>query len=74
MLPECEVTFLLFLVLDATEIADEGQLADGYILLVAGLQRARVLRDTGESWGVDLVLRYHRALDNYIAFYGVSME
>ncbi len=74
MLPDREIASLLLLVVDATGLADEGHLADGYVLLLAGRRRAEDLRDAGESWGIELVWRYQGALESYIAFYGVSME
>jgi hypothetical protein len=74
MLPDPEINAFLMTVDDAVGFAAEGQLADGYAVLVAGLRRAEEAPDAGEPWADELVQRYQLAIDNYVASYGVSLQ
>jgi hypothetical protein len=73
MLPDTEIDTLLTLVDDAIALAAAGQLADGYLLLLAGLHYAEAQREEGEPWAEELVERYRLAVENYCTGYGVRM-
>jgi hypothetical protein len=69
-LPRNELTSLLIAVADAVDHAHRGELADGYTLLLAGLQRARKAQADREPWGEELVAGYHEAMDRYAEYWG----
>jgi hypothetical protein len=57
----------------ADACAKDGQLADGYTLLVYGLHAAKIARAADVPGGRDLVRRYQAAIEAYIRQYGVSL-
>jgi hypothetical protein len=70
MLPRNELDLFLVMVEDAVDLAREGDAADGYEMLLAGLHRARDVE--GEPWGEELVSRYLEALDRFAGLYGIG--
>lgn len=74
MLPMIEAGELRLAVEMARGFAKEGRLADGYTCLVQELTRARKAFALGESWGAEVVVGYLKAVDDYIARYGVRIE
>jgi hypothetical protein len=74
MLPDDEIDTFLTLVDDAVALAAEGQLADGYSLLLAGFRYAEEQREHAAPWADELIERYRLALENYCSSYGVRME
>ena len=73
MLPDHEIDTFLTLVDDAITMAAEGQLVDGYLLLLAGMHYAEERREEAEPWAEELIERYRLAVENYCAGYGVSI-
>jgi hypothetical protein len=47
---------------EAVDLARDGNAADGYEALLAGLHRAREAETDGATWGTELVTRYREAL------------
>ena len=74
MLPYPEITAFMMTVEDAMDFAAEGQLADGYAVLVAGLRRAEEAKEAGETWADELIGRYRLAIDKYVASYGIRFH
>jgi hypothetical protein len=77
VLPENERNTWKKLVKDAKALADRRQLADGYSLLLAGLQSAEEDRDRGEPWAEVLIASYRLSLEEYAVTYvaaGVGWE
>ena len=74
MLPYPEITAYMMSVEDAMDFAAEGQLADGYAVLVAGLHRAEEAKEDGEPWAAELISRYQLAIDQYVSSHGVALE
>jgi hypothetical protein len=73
MLPDNEVaSFFLLTVGDALDLARDGEAADGYEMLIAGLRRARETEADGETWAPELVTRYQDALERFAEMYGVG--
>ena len=50
-------------VVDAMDLAAEGQLADGCAALLAGLHRAEEIAEEGIKWGPDLLARWRLVCD-----------
>jgi hypothetical protein len=69
-LPRDELTTLFIAVADAVDHAHKGDLAGGYTLLLAGLQRARKAHADEEPWGEELIGRYRDAMDRYLEYWG----
>jgi hypothetical protein len=67
VIPRPELDTFLLTVNEAVELAEEGQAADGYTALLAGLARAREAVEDGEPWGEELVRRWEVAVENYAA-------
>jgi hypothetical protein len=65
MLPHEEVIALQTTVAAAVELAIDGAAAEGYAILLSGVERARQARAEGKSWGDELVKCYQRAADAY---------
>ena len=74
MLPTHEIDTLTMTVTDAVDLAAEGQLADGYTALLAGLKRAEEIAAEGVEWGEELLEKWQEVVQNYIDSYGVMME
>jgi hypothetical protein len=74
MIPDDELNTLLTRIDEAVALAAEGRLADGYSLLLAGMDEAKDAGEQGAGWADDLAERYRLALDNYAVSYGVQME
>jgi hypothetical protein len=70
MLPRNEFDLFLVMVEDAEDLAHEGDAADGYEVLLAGLHRARDVE--GEPWGEELVRRYLEAVERFAARYRIG--
>jgi hypothetical protein len=51
-LPEHELTTFLVTIMEAVDLARDGDVAAGYEALLAGLHRAEQVRDDGKPWGV----------------------
>jgi hypothetical protein len=73
MLPTHEIDTLTMTVTDAVDLAAEGQVADGYGVLVWGLHRAEEMVEAGEPWAEELRGRWQTAVDNYCIRYGVLL-
>ena len=74
VLSDDEIDTFLTLVDDDVVLAAEGQLADGYGLLLAGLRYAEEQRENAAPWTNELVEHYRLAVENYCASYGIRME
>jgi hypothetical protein len=74
MIPEEQLDALRGRIRGATRLAEEGQLAAGYDLLLAGLRQAQAARRHGQSWAEELVVRYRGARESYVRAYGVRIE
>lgn len=74
MLPTNEIDTLTMTVTDAIDLAAEGNAADGYTALLAGLQRAEEIAEEGVEWGPELVERWRTACSNYAKQYGVKVQ
>ena len=74
MIPTNEIDTLTMTVVDAIDLAADGQLADGYAALLAGLHRAEEIAEEGIEWGQELADRWRLACDNYAKQYGVKIE
>jgi hypothetical protein len=55
---------------NAFQSAAEGEVADGYDCLTAGLQRASAARAAGQPWAEELAERYQELRDHYADRYG----
>lgn len=64
-LPEKELERLEMTTRDAGNIAAAGEIANGYAMLMAGLRRAKEIRDGGAEYGADLAKRWQDALDRF---------
>jgi hypothetical protein len=72
MLPPHELDSFLLTVEEAVDRAREGNAADGYEALLAGLHRAREAETDGATWAPELVARYREALERYPEVYSVE--
>lgn len=72
MLPRREFDTLLLTMTDVVDLADNGDAAEGYTALLAGLHRAKELRDEGFEWGEELVRRWEMACDLYAERHGIG--
>jgi hypothetical protein len=63
MLPRHELNAFLTTVTDAVDLAREGDAAEGYTALLAGLHRAEQAQADGELWAEELASRYREALE-----------
>jgi hypothetical protein len=70
MLPIHELETFLITVEEAVDLARDGDAADGYEALLAGLHRAREAED--EPWGEELIRRYSEAVERFAALYSVG--
>jgi hypothetical protein len=52
--------------------ARDGDPAEGYTALLAGLHRAREAEADGETWARELMTRYREALERFAEMYGVG--
>jgi len=73
MIPHNEINTLWASIDDAVSMAAEGQTADGYLLLLAGLHYAEECIEAGESWAEELTEHYRLAVENHCSSYGVRM-
>src|SRR5262249_19840721 len=71
MLPPEELIALRTTVANAVELAVDGAAADGYVILLSGVERARQARTEGNSWGEELVVRYEKAADAFARQFGL---
>jgi hypothetical protein len=74
VLPQGEVNALTRSLAEVLELAQADQLADGYDLLLWGLERAEAVRDEGVLWGDELVAYWQWAHTNYVNQYGIPKE
>ena len=74
MLPSNEIDTLTMTVVDAIDLAANGQLAGGYAALLAGLHRAEEIAEEGIKWGAELADRWRLACDNHAKEYGVRLD
>ena len=72
MPPNVELQRLTCTVIDAVCLAAEGRLAGGYTVLLAGLERAQELEESGLRGAPDLVLAWRKALERYCERHGVK--
>jgi hypothetical protein len=72
MLPSEEQIALETTVAHAVELAIAGAAAEGYVLLLSGLERARQARTEGKDWGEELVKRYEKAADAFARQFGLG--
>lgn len=74
MIPEHEAATLAMSVTEALDLAEAGQVLDGYRCLLGGLARAEEAAAEEEPWGPELVTRYRIALTNYGERFGIRPE
>jgi hypothetical protein len=72
MLPYEELRALTATVSEAVDLAIDGAAADGYILLLSGVQRARQARAEGNDWGEELMQRYQKAAESFAHQFGLG--
>jgi hypothetical protein len=60
MLPRQEIDTFLMAVTDAVDFAREEGIADGYTVLLAGLDHAREAEADGETWAANPAADVHR--------------
>jgi hypothetical protein len=70
MLPDNELASFLLTVEDALDLARDGEAADGYEMLLAGLHRAREV--DGQPWADELVGRYSLAVARFAEMYHIG--
>jgi hypothetical protein len=70
-LPRPELDRFLLTVGLAAQLAGEGEAADGYSTLLAGLRRAEEAVAQDQPWGRELVARWRRAVDHFVARHGI---
>jgi hypothetical protein len=63
--PHSELSTLMLAVGDALDLAEASQVANGYMILLQGLQRASDADEAGEKWGEELRQRYQTAADDF---------
>lgn len=73
-IPHHELDTFLLTVNGAVELAEEGQAAEGYSALLAGVERAREAAEVGEPWGGELVRRWQDARDRYAERYQIGRD
>jgi hypothetical protein len=74
MIPRLEWSTLLTTLFAARAMAFEGRVAAGYTRLSEGLHHAEALARRGHPFGRRLVNRYRKAIEEYIARFGVYYE
>lgn len=74
MIPDGEIVNFLQTIFEAQDLGGMGQFAVGYETLVAGLERAREIAESGPPWAPELVSRWGIALDRYCELFGVKLE
>jgi hypothetical protein len=72
MLPYEELIVLERTVAEAVDLAIDGGAAEGYMILLSGVERARQTRAEGKSWGEELVRRYQKAADAFARQFGLG--
>ena len=72
MLPHEELIALTTTVADAVQLAIDGAAADGYVLLLSGIERARQARAEGNDWGEELLQRYQKAAEAFARQFGLG--
>jgi hypothetical protein len=72
MLPYEEVIVLERTITEAVDLAIDGGAAEGYMILLSGVERARQARAEGESWGEELVKRYQKAVAAFARLFGLG--
>jgi hypothetical protein len=71
-IPRPELVTLVVAFTDAEDLAAEGNAADGYTALLAGLHRAREAEEDGEEWGAALVSRWREACELFAEWHGIG--
>ena len=71
-IPRPELATLVVAMTDAEDLAAEGNPADGYTALLAGLHRAREAEADGEGWGAALVGRWREACELFAERHGIG--
>jgi hypothetical protein len=74
VLPTNEIDTLTRTVTEAIDLAVERNPEDGYITMLAGLQRAEEIEAEGVEWGPELVKRWRLACESYAKHYGVKIQ
>jgi hypothetical protein len=74
VLPRAEVDALTRSLAEVLALAEDGQVADGYELLLWGVQRAEAARNEGGVWGDELVSCWEWALADYTVRYGLPRD
>jgi len=72
MLPRADIGNVLTAGFEAVDLAAEGQVADGYQVLLLGKQRALEGEASLEPWAEKLEGRWDAALERYADRYGVG--
>lgn len=68
--PQDEITTLVMACAEAADLADEGQVEDGYQRLYNGFERAMALRVMRhEPWAEELIRRWDAAIKDYRQLY-----
>jgi hypothetical protein len=69
VLPQAEMEAVTRGLAEVLDLAADGQVADGYELLLWGLRRAQAARGRGVPWGEELVDWWRLAIENYTLRY-----
>lgn len=72
MLPHEELIALQTKVADAVDLAMDGAAAEGYVILLSGIERARQSCAEGKRWGEELADRYRKAADAFAHQFGLG--
>jgi hypothetical protein len=73
-LPKYELDLLVDAVTEAIDLAESGEVLNGYRCLLGGLERATESEEAGDAHGPELVRRYRLALERYGERWGVKIE
>jgi len=69
MIPQQELDHFVLTFSLAADLADEGQVDDGYVCLMRGLRRADEALEDRHSWKRNLVRRWREAAESYARQY-----
>jgi hypothetical protein len=72
MLPHEELISLQTTMAATVDLAVAGAAAEGYVILLAEVERARQARAAGKSWGEELVQCYQRAAEAFAHQFGLG--
>jgi len=69
VLQNAELGILQIAIANAADRAAQGEIAEGYAILLASVRRAEELASEGEAWANELANRYRMAMSYYTMQY-----